>query len=99
MVLHQYHLKLEIELKSKITAYEKGKSVQLLQRDSRTLEAAMKRAPHHKVEKANKTLIYYFVVRGFGGKDYKCKSSGNWEESLPEHLETRMQSLYQSQSQ
>ena len=65
------------ELKSKITAYEKGKSVQLLQKDSRTLAAAMKRALR-KVEKANKTLIYYSITFccAFGGKDYKCKSSG-----------------------
>ena len=64
------------DLKSRIATYEKEKSVQLLQRDSRTLEAARKRVPR-KVEKANNSLVYYSITFccAFGGKDYKCKSN------------------------
>ena len=65
------------DLKCFIATYEKERSVQLLQRDSRTLEAARKRVPL-KVEKANKSLVYYSIIFccSFGGKDYKCQSKG-----------------------
>ena len=65
------------DLKCSIATYEKERSVQLLQRDSRTLEAARKRVPR-KVEKANKSLVYYSIIFccSFGGKNYKCQSKG-----------------------
>ncbi len=65
------------ELKTQIDKYQIEKSVQLVQRDSRTLETAKKRVLL-KAEKANKNLIYYNLTFCcvFGGKDYQCKSSG-----------------------
>ena len=65
------------DLKSRIIAYEEEIFVQLMQRDSKTLAAATKRVPI-KVQKANKSLKYYYIqfCCAFGGKDYKSKSSG-----------------------
>ena len=48
------------ELKKKIDAYERFRSVQLCHSDSRTLEAAKKRVPR-KVSKAKKELMYYQI--------------------------------------
>ena len=65
------------DLKSRITAYEEEIFVQLMQRDSKTLAPATKRVPI-KVQKANKSLKYYYIqfCCAFGGKDYKSRSSG-----------------------
>ena len=65
------------ELKAKITAYENARSTQLCHSDSRTLEAARKRVPR-KVERAKKDLVYYQINLScvFGGRGYRCKSSG-----------------------
>ena len=65
------------DLKCFIATYKKERSVHFLQRDLRTLEAARKRIPL-KVEKANKSLVYYSIIFccSFGGKDYKCQSKG-----------------------
>ena len=66
------------DLKAKITAYEKSRSIQLCHSDSRTLEAAKKRIPR-KVERAKKELVYYHINLScvFGGKKYRCKGNGN----------------------
>ena len=60
------------DLRTKITELEKTNYVQLPHRDSRTLEAARKRAPK-KVRKANKELQYFSIHLAccFGGKKYK----------------------------
>ena len=65
------------ELKTKITAYENSRSVQLSHSDSRTLEAAKKRVPR-KVERAKKDLVYYHISLScvVGGKKYHNKGSG-----------------------
>ncbi len=67
------------ELKRIITAYENNYSVQLYYSDSRTLEAAKKRAPR-KAREAKTDLIYYTVnlCCVFGGRKYSnkgCQSS------------------------
>ena len=46
------------QLKEKITAYQQGNNVQLAYTDSRTLDAARKRAPK-RIQKANEKLHYY----------------------------------------
>lgn len=62
------------QLQAKIKLYE---CIQLSHRDSRTLEAARKRAPN-RVEGANKNLKYYTIhmVCVFGGKKYKNRGTG-----------------------
>ena len=62
------------DLTSRIKAFEKASSVQLSQRDSRTLEAARKRVPK-RVEVAKAELIYYSIhfICVFGGKKYRNK--------------------------
>ena len=49
---------LNSQLKEKITAYQQGNNVQLAYTDSRTLDAAQKRAPK-RIQKANEKLHYY----------------------------------------
>ena len=65
------------QLKDKVEAYEKARSVQLGYRDSRTLEAAKKRVPKS-VEGANFELMYYnnHFACAFGGKKFKSKCIG-----------------------
>ena len=65
------------ELKRKITAYENNYSVQLYHSDSRTLEAANKRAPR-KAREAKKDLVYYTVnlCCVFGGRKFSNKGCG-----------------------
>ena len=61
----------------KVKAFKKAMSVQLTQRDSRTLEAARKRVPK-RVEVTKAELIYYSIHFAcvFGGKKYKNKGTG-----------------------
>ena len=65
------------DLDAKVKSYEKSRSIQLTHRDSRTLEAASKRAPK-RVEGAKPELKYYSIhlTCVFGGKKYKSKGSG-----------------------
>ena len=65
------------QLKEKIRAYEDGNNIQLVYNDSRTLEAATKRAPK-RISKANKELVYYslHLTCLFGGKTFHSKGSG-----------------------
>lgn len=65
------------ELQAKVKLYEASHSVQLSHRDSRTLEAARKRAPQ-RVAEANTDLIYYTIslVCIFGGKKYRNMGTG-----------------------
>lgn len=65
------------QLDDKVKAYEKSRSVQLGHRDSRTLEAAKKRAPK-RVDGANRELKYYNIhfTCMFGGKKFRSKSTG-----------------------
>ena len=65
------------QLKEKICAYEDGNNVQLVYNDSRTLEAAKKRAPK-RVNKAKRELVYYslHLTCLFGGKTFHSKGSG-----------------------
>jgi hypothetical protein len=64
-------------LKDKISGYESSRSVQRYHSDSRTLEAARKRAPR-KIAQANQALVYYSINLScvFGGKRYHSKSHG-----------------------
>lgn len=64
-------------LKDKVSAYECSRNVQLCHSDSRTLEAAKKRAPR-KVALANDALVYYSINLScvFGGKKYHSKGHG-----------------------
>ena len=48
------------DLKKKLAEFEKSQSVQLTQRDSRTLEAAARRVPK-RVKNANTALVYYSI--------------------------------------
>ena len=65
------------QLKDKVEAYEKARSIQLGYRDSRTLEAAKKRVPK-RVEGANFELKYYSIHLAclFGGRSFKSKCKG-----------------------
>ena len=65
------------QLKEKINAYEDGNSIQLVYNDSRTREAATKRAPK-RVKKAKRELVYYslHLTCLFGGKTFHSKGSG-----------------------
>jgi len=65
------------KLEAEIKAYQKDKFVQLVKRDTRTLEMAKKRVPK-RVEGANTALVYYSIhyTCGFGGKTYKNEGSG-----------------------
>ena len=65
------------DLKKKLAEFEKSHSVQLTQRDSRTLEAAARRVPK-RVKNANTALVYYSIIFScvFGGKKYNNKGSG-----------------------
>ena len=65
------------DLKKKLAEFEKSHSVQLTQRDSRTLEAAARRVPM-RVKNANTALVYYSISLScvFGGKKYNNKGSG-----------------------
>ena len=65
------------ELKEKIEAYERTRNVQFCHSDSRTLEAAKKRAPR-KVADAKEELLYYRISLScvFGGKKYQNRGSG-----------------------
>ena len=65
------------DLKKKLAEFEKSHSVQLTQRDSRTLEAAARRVPM-RVKNANTALVYYSISFScvFGGKKYNSKGSG-----------------------
>ena len=65
------------DLKKKLAEFEKSHSVQLTQRDSRTLEAAARRVPK-RVKNANTALVYYSISFScvFGGKKYNNKGSG-----------------------
>ena len=62
------------DLKKKLAEFD---SVQLTQRDSRTLEAAARRVPK-RVKNANTALVYYSISFScvFGGKKYNNKGSG-----------------------
>ena len=62
------------DLRTKITEFEKTNYIQLTHRNSRTLEAARKRAPK-KVTKANKELQYFNIHLAccFGGEKYKLE--------------------------
>ena len=65
------------QLKEKISAYEDGNNIQLVYNDTRTLEAAKRRAPK-RVNKAKKELVYYslHLTCLFGGKTFHSKGSG-----------------------
>ncbi|XP_065894026.1 uncharacterized protein [Dysidea avara] len=65
------------QLKEKITAYQQGNNVQLAYTDSRTLDAARKRAPK-RIQKANEKLHYYslHLTCNLGGKPFHSKGSG-----------------------
>ena len=65
------------EFKGRVEEFEKLNFVQFTHRDSRTLEAAAKRAPKV-VEKANKELVYYNIMLTcvLGGKKHKSEASG-----------------------
>ena len=65
------------DLQKKLAKFEKSHSVQLTQRDSRTLEAAARRVPK-RVKNANAALVYYSINFScvFGGKKYNSKGSG-----------------------
>ena len=52
------------DLKKKLAEFEKSHSVQLTQRDSRTLEAAARRVPK-RVKNANTALVYYSISFSF----------------------------------
>ena len=62
------------DLKKKLAEFEKSHSVQLTQRDSRTLEAAARRVPM-RVKNANTALVYYSISFScvFGGKSIITK--------------------------
>ena len=65
------------DLEKKVKAYEEKNFVQLVNRDSRTLDSAKQRVPK-RVEGANQDLRYYSMNLAcvFGGKDYKNRSKG-----------------------
>ena len=65
------------ELEAELKAYQSKKYVQLVKRDTRTLEMARKRVPK-RVEGANTALIYYTIhyTCAFGGKSYKNEGTG-----------------------
>ena len=62
------------QLKEKITAYQQGNNVQLAYTDSRTLDAARKRAPK-RIQKANEKLQYcsLHLTCNLGGKPFTAK--------------------------
>ena len=61
------------QLKAKISVYEKCNSVQLVYNDSRTLEAAKKRAPN-RVSKANERLVLCTLCACLAAKSFKAKA-------------------------
>ena len=65
------------QLEEKITAYQDGNNIQLVYTDSRTLDAARKRAPK-RIQKANHKLRYYslHLTCNLGGKQFQSKGSG-----------------------
>ena len=65
------------ELKNRVREFERVNHTQLVHRDSRTLNAAKKRAPKV-VERAKPELLYYSIhlTCVFGGKKYKQESKG-----------------------
>ena len=66
------------ELKEHLEEFKRINFVQLIQRDSRTLSAAAKRAPKV-VEKANKELLYYTIVLSYVAaylEKHKSEGSG-----------------------
>ena len=65
------------KLEAVVNACQSEKFVQLVKRDTRTLEMAKKRVPK-RVEGANTALVYYSIhyTCGFGGKTYKNEGSG-----------------------
>ena len=82
------------ELEAKIKAYQSEKFVQLVKRDTRTLEMAKKRVPK-RVEGSNTTLVYYSIhyTCAFGGKSYKNEGTGQrrnqrWVISLLSYRKT-----------
>ena len=65
------------QLKEKISAYEDGNNIQLVYNNTRTLEAAKRRAPK-RVNKEKRELVYYSLQLTclFGGKTFHSKGSG-----------------------
>lgn len=65
------------KLEAEVKAYQSEKFVQLVKRDTRTLEMASKRVPK-RVEGANTALVYYSIhyACAFGGKSYKNEGTG-----------------------
>ena len=63
------------ELEDEIDKYQRDHYVQLYKRDSRTIEAAMRRAPNKKFKSEIKysELVYCFI---HGGKKFKSESKG-----------------------
>ena len=65
------------ELKAKLKAYQSEKYVQLVRRDTRTLEMARRQVPK-RVEDSNAALVYYSIhyTCALGGKSYKNEGAG-----------------------
>ena len=68
------------KLEAEVNAYQSEKFVQLVKRDTKTLEMANKRVPKRD-EGANTALVYYSIhyICAFGGKVTKMKEPGRGE--------------------